>query len=53
MDEARAIMAKIVKDRPGYTIKDEAVWPSRKQPQMVEPLLKLYLDDLRKAGLPE
>ena len=35
------------------TIRNEAVWPTRKQPQMVERLLKPYLDDLREAGLPE
>jgi cell division inhibitor SulA len=46
-------MAEVVKDNPNSTIKSEAVWPTRKQPQMVEQLLKPYLDDLRKAGMPE
>jgi hypothetical protein len=46
-------MGKIVRDQPGRTIREEAVWPTRKQLQMVERLLRPYLDDLRKAGLPE
>jgi hypothetical protein len=53
IDEARTFMAKFVEDNPGHTVKDEAFWPTRKQPQMVERILKPYLDDLRKAGLPE
>ncbi|MGK9168588.1 adenylate/guanylate cyclase domain-containing protein [Inquilinus limosus] len=53
LDEARAIIAKFMKENPGYTIRDEAVWPSKKQPQLKEPLLTAYLDDLRKAGLQE
>ena len=53
IDEARAFMAEILKDDPGLTIAGEAIWPTRKQPQMVERLLTPYLDDLRKAGLPE
>ena len=38
---------------PSDTIKREAAWPGGKQPQMTETVLKSYLDDLRKAGLPE
>jgi class 3 adenylate cyclase/TolB-like protein len=53
LDQARASMADVVKDSPNSTIKSEAIWPTRKQPQMVERLLKLYLEDLRKAGMPE
>lgn len=53
LDEARAIVAQFVKDYPGYTLKDEAVWPTRKQPQFPEAILKPYLADLAKAGLPE
>ncbi|MEK1852822.1 MAG: hypothetical protein AAAC48_13380, partial [Phyllobacterium sp.] len=53
LDEARASLAKVLKDKPGWTIKSEAAWPTTKQPQFVEPLLKLYLADLAKAGLPE
>ena len=53
MDKARAFMAEILKDDPRATIADEAVWPTGKQPQMVERLLTPYLDDLRKAGMPE
>ena len=39
-------MAAFVKDT-GYTIEDEARWPLK------EPLEQGYLDDLRKAGMPE
>jgi hypothetical protein len=38
---------------PGWTIAQEARYPGGKQPQLVEPFQKAYLDDLRKAGLPE
>ena len=53
LDEARASIAKLLKAKPGWTIQKEAVWPTTKQPQYVEPLLKTYLADLAKAGLPE
>lgn len=53
MDEARSIMAEILKESPDATIESEAIWPTGKQPQMVERLLTPYLDDLRRAGLPE
>ena len=53
VDKARAIISKFREDDPTWTIKKEAVWPSTKQPQMVAPLLKAYLADLSKAGLPE
>ncbi|MEK1851437.1 MAG: hypothetical protein AAAC48_05995 [Phyllobacterium sp.] len=53
LDEARASITKLLKDKPGWTIKSEAVWPTTRQPQLIEPLLKLYLADLAKAGLPE
>jgi adenylate cyclase len=46
IDEARAVMAEFVKDT-GYTLEDEARWPLK------EPLKQAYLDDLRKAGMPE
>jgi adenylate cyclase len=46
IDDARAVMAAFVKDT-GYTIEDEARWP------LIEPLKQAYLDDLRKAGMPE
>jgi class 3 adenylate cyclase/TolB-like protein len=46
IDEARAVMAEFVKDT-GYTLEDEARWP------LIEPLKQAYLDDLRKAGMPE
>ncbi|MEK1852398.1 MAG: tetratricopeptide repeat protein, partial [Phyllobacterium sp.] len=53
LDEAHASIAKLLKNKPGWTLKDEAVYPTTKQPQLVEPLLKPYLADLAQAGLPE
>lgn len=53
LDEARVSIAKFLKAKPGWTIQKEAVFPTTKQPQYVEPLLKTYLADLSKAGLPE
>ncbi|MEK1890017.1 MAG: adenylate/guanylate cyclase domain-containing protein [Phyllobacterium sp.] len=53
LDEARASVAKILETRPGWTIRKESVWPTMKQPQLVAPLLKAYMADLAKAGLPE
>ncbi len=53
VEEARVSIAKLLKAKPGWTIQKEAVWPTTKQPQHVEPLLKTYLADLAKAGLPE
>ncbi|WP_457299735.1 adenylate/guanylate cyclase domain-containing protein [Phyllobacterium sp. P5_D12] len=52
LDEAHASIAKFLKKRPRWTVKDEAVWPTTKQPQMVEPLLSRYLAELATAGLP-
>jgi adenylate cyclase len=46
IDEARAVTAAFVKDT-GYTLEDEARWPLK------QPLEQGYLDDLRKAGMPE
>jgi len=51
--EAQAIIAALRKDRPDYGFKDEAVFPTFKVPQFSESLLKPYLADLAKAGLPE
>ena len=53
LDEARASIAKLLKAKPGWTIQKEAVFPTTKHPQYVEPLLTTYLSDLAKAGLPE
>jgi tetratricopeptide (TPR) repeat protein len=53
LDEARHEMARFLAEFPGWTIAKEATWPSGRQPKFVEPLLTPYLDDLRKAGLPE
>jgi TolB-like protein/class 3 adenylate cyclase len=47
LDEARAVIARYLEGRPGYTLQDEAFRPVK------EPLKQAYLDDLRKAGLPE
>ncbi|MBB3237360.1 tetratricopeptide repeat protein [Phyllobacterium endophyticum] len=52
LDEARASIDKFLLERPGWTIGKEAVWPSAKKPQLTEKLLKPYLADLAKAGLP-
>jgi TolB-like protein len=53
LEEARAIVAGVLKEFPGYTLKDESVWPTGKQPQFLPSLLRAYLADLAKAGLPE
>ena len=53
LDEARTLVAQHIKDDPDWTLEDEAVFPSGKQPSFVEPLLKRYLADLATAGLPE
>ena len=47
VDEARAVVAEFVKGNPGWTLEDEASFPLK------EPLKQSYLDDLRKAGMPE
>jgi tetratricopeptide (TPR) repeat protein len=53
LDEARAVIAQLRKDDPGWTLQKEAVYPSGKHPQLAKPLLDTYLADLAKAGLPE
>jgi adenylate cyclase len=53
LDEARQELARFLAEFPGWTIAKEATWPGGRQPKFVEPLLRPYLDDLRKAGLPE
>jgi adenylate cyclase len=53
LDEARQELARFLAEFPGWTIAKEATWPSGRHPKFVEPLLTPYLDDLRKAGLPE
>jgi tetratricopeptide (TPR) repeat protein len=53
LDEARHELARFLAEFPGWTIAKEATWPGGRQPKFVEPLLTPYLDDLRKAGLPE
>jgi TolB-like protein len=51
LGKAQAIMAEFSRDYPNYRLQDEAVWPTWKQPQFAEVVLKPYLDDLAKAGL--
>ena len=46
IDEAKAAVAEWLKTGP-HSILTESCWPIR------EPLKRMYLDDLRKAGLPE
>ena len=53
LEEARGLVVAVLKEDPGYTLNDEAVWPTGKQPQFAPPVLKAYLADLAKAGLPE
>lgn len=53
MDEARAFVADMRLSAPDVTIESEQFWPTGRQPSMAEPYLTEYLDDLRKAGLPE
>jgi TolB-like protein/class 3 adenylate cyclase len=52
LEEGHAVVAQFVRQYPSYTLKDEAVWPTGKQPQYPEPILKPYLADLAKAGMP-
>jgi tetratricopeptide (TPR) repeat protein len=47
IEEARTVMAAFVRANPEHTLEDEARWPLK------EPLKQTYLDDLRKAGMPE
>jgi adenylate cyclase len=47
IDEARAVMVEFAKDNPGWALEDEVFF------RLKEPLEQAYLDDLRKAGLPE
>jgi hypothetical protein len=53
MDEARNLVETIGRERPHITIAHERTWPTGHQPFLAEPFLSDYLDDLRKAGLPE
>ena len=40
LDEARASIATLLKNEPGWTIKREATWPTGRQPQAIESLLE-------------
>jgi adenylate cyclase len=53
LEEARHELARFLADFPGWTLKREAFYPAGRHPKFIEPLLGPYLDDLRKAGLPE
>lgn len=50
--EAQVLVAEVLRDYPGWTLKKEAVWPTGKRPRYAEPILRPYLADLAKAGLP-
>jgi hypothetical protein len=47
-DEARAIVARFLKEKPGFTLANEAPFTLAQKS-----LKRGYLDDLRKAVLPE
>jgi hypothetical protein len=47
IDKAKAAMQRTLKQDLGWTLEKEASFP------MIERLKRPYLDDLRKAGLPE
>jgi class 3 adenylate cyclase/TolB-like protein len=51
--DAQALIAAYLKDNSWYSLKYEATYPAGVQPSMVEKYPKPYLDDLRKAGVPE
>ena len=53
MDQARNLVDTMRREKPHITIASESTFPTGRQPQMAEPFLSAYLDDLRKAGLPE
>jgi TolB-like protein len=53
VDAARTLIGEFIKSNPGFTIRDEAYWPSNKHPQLKEPLQQAYVSDLRQAGLSE
>lgn len=53
LTQARAIVSEFRTQFPDYAIDDEEKWPGYLQPQMAEPFLTRYLEDLRKAGLPD
>jgi adenylate cyclase len=53
LEEARHELARFLAEFPGWTLKKEAFYPSGRHPKFIEPLLTPYLEDLRKAGLPE
>jgi adenylate cyclase len=52
-EEAQTDVAQFLKRYPDWTIAKEATWPSGRAPKFAEPMLSEYLEDLRKAGLPE
>jgi adenylate cyclase len=53
LEEAKVDLAAHLLRYPGWTLAKEAKWPSGRAPKFAEPMLGEYLDDLRKAGLPE
>jgi DNA-binding winged helix-turn-helix (wHTH) protein/TolB-like protein len=53
LDQARNMVETMGRETPWITIAYERNWPTGQQPFLAEPALSAYLDDLRKAGLPE
>jgi adenylate cyclase len=53
VEEARVLIARQIKDRPGLNLRDEALSPGGRYPIMVNRLLKPFLADLAKAGVPK
>ena len=53
IEQARNLAVTIRRERPNITIDLERTWPTGRQPMLPEPFLSAFLDDLRKAGLPD
>jgi adenylate cyclase len=53
IEQARNLVETIRRERPNITIDQEETWPTGHHPMLPERLLPAYLDDLRRAGLPE
>ena len=53
LDKATNLVGNIRRNKPFITVSRESTWPTGHTPTMAEPYLSAYLEDLRKAGLPE
>jgi hypothetical protein len=53
MEDAKKLAADIRKNNPYLTVSFMSTAPTGRNPFMVEPQLSAFLEDLRKAGLPE